>query len=870
MSEKIQNIDTHVDLLRVLLWQYNHTDSDSIEGLLKSKSEWYELYVSGFWETWFDDVFNIQTANEFGLTVWAIILGVSFEIPDCPSKTLTVEQKRLVIRLRFYQITTRATIPMVNAELADIFGEGVAYALDPLDMSSITYVFNSQPSPDVALVLSKYDLLPRPSGVGVNYRVAKRTEVFGFGTFNQNFNNGSFYNGDQLISYDWDLSLQYDNSTGLVSGVLGSGDASQDLGGYEITLIYTDLLTDTQSSKTVTTASDGSFTDNSTPDEGRWSVVAKLQIDTPICTTIDVQSPVVEFSRIVYKFEMTASYDADSKTVKGKITCNQTVDLSGQTVTLSYAPDAANGEGSDVIGHSVITTSDGTFTDENTPASGRYKVNSACHIVLPVEGVSDDVSAPEFEYTNIVYVYGLSIEFVDADVPYVTGKLTCNHPLPSVSNVSINLYYSEPGGNKNVNRYVRTDSNGVFKDERPPVGLKYKVRASTTIRGPLEEKAQTVVSEQISYQIVYTYGLVIEYTTDGTIKGNIVASGGSGLGNQLVTLNITNTSDNTITSHSFNTDSSGGFEDTNLPGGGTFSAVATCAFKPTYGGTVDLVSNTVGYSSIAAGAQVKMIIANVQQVMCCIRDTEASTLRVDYGDGNGPGTDFRLVEATATANFLAVLPRANFPVNGRTQWTVTFTGTHSVRFCNTTGANKMTFNRLTRLIYVASNSRTDCYILCAYSNLDTIDEGCFAALPNCKSFNTAFARLSYLTKIPDDILKYQAGVEDIYGMFANSKNIRSFPTGMLDAQAESLIAVNSLFSGCTLLEGKVNDVLTKQAPQIGDASNMFLSCSKVTGEGLPLIARMPLVTKNSNLGKAMFKYCTLLDDYSTIPAAYKS
>lgn len=198
MSENIQLTQVSVDLLSVLLWQYNNNDGDSVEGLIAAKSAWYSAEFSEFWDSWYRDVFDIRTANEFGLHVWSIVLGVPLSVDAFPNKALTLEQKRLVIRLRFYQLITRATIPMVNAEMKDVFGKfGQVYALDPLDMSAIMYVFRFRPDDDMKFILENYDLLPRPATVGIKFRVIT-TEPFGFGEFNNNFNNGAFYDGDHL------------------------------------------------------------------------------------------------------------------------------------------------------------------------------------------------------------------------------------------------------------------------------------------------------------------------------------------------------------------------------------------------------------------------------------------------------------------------------------------------------------------------------------------------------------------------------------------------------------------------------------------------------------------------------------------------
>ena len=212
-----QELDFSVDVLRALLWQYN--DAENLQALLQSKQDWYTENQSEFWTNWIVDVFDLRTANNFGLTVWSIILGVPLSItlaPDYLDKqvfgfapfgmnfdngnfgsksssdiTLSLEQKRLVLRLRYYQLVSRGTIPQTNQFLASLFAdEGSVYALDLLDMR-IVYVFNFSLPSSLQFVLDNYDILPRPAGVGTEYRVTTRLN-FGFGPYYQNYDNGNF------------------------------------------------------------------------------------------------------------------------------------------------------------------------------------------------------------------------------------------------------------------------------------------------------------------------------------------------------------------------------------------------------------------------------------------------------------------------------------------------------------------------------------------------------------------------------------------------------------------------------------------------------------------------------------------------------
>lgn len=213
---KIQALDYSVNLMRALLWQYN--SALRLQGLLQAKQDWYNENQTAFWTNWQDDVFNLQTANDFGLAVWAIILGLPLSVAPADSSgqdifgfaaddenfnngnfaatgtqvVLTTMQKRLVLRLRYFQLTTRHSVPQANAILKAVFGDGAAYVADSLRMK-IRYVFLSPPAPQVQFILTNYDLLPRPAGVKADYVVIGDADGFGFGAFHENFNNGNFY-----------------------------------------------------------------------------------------------------------------------------------------------------------------------------------------------------------------------------------------------------------------------------------------------------------------------------------------------------------------------------------------------------------------------------------------------------------------------------------------------------------------------------------------------------------------------------------------------------------------------------------------------------------------------------------------------------
>lgn len=222
----IQAFDFSVNLVQALLWKHNQ--AVALEGLVVNKQEWYEENQTAFWSDWFRDVFDLRTANAFGMQVWARILGVRLTLPLGPSNpdkptwgfgvhyknfghgnfgrigagtaSLTLEEQRIILRLRYFQLVSRATVPDINRALKAVFGHlGNVYVLDPLNMgalSYVTFVFDFQPGSRLLNLLVDFDILPRPSGVGARLVVATR-DVFGFGPYNKNFGNGTFASTQQ-------------------------------------------------------------------------------------------------------------------------------------------------------------------------------------------------------------------------------------------------------------------------------------------------------------------------------------------------------------------------------------------------------------------------------------------------------------------------------------------------------------------------------------------------------------------------------------------------------------------------------------------------------------------------------------------------
>jgi Protein of unknown function (DUF2612) len=217
-NDDIQLFDFSINLLQAILWQYN--DATNIQGILAEKNAWYIANQQDFWSEWIQNVFNLATANQFGLSVWSVILGLPLYVnapydPDAPtwgyggtngdvnfdngnfndnggySFFLPLNTQRIALQLRYFQLVSSGTLPEINRALAYVFASyGSAYLLDNHDMTQ-TYFFNFPVTWDLAYLFKNYDVLPRPAGVSSS--VIDATLVyFGFNTFNDNFDNGNY------------------------------------------------------------------------------------------------------------------------------------------------------------------------------------------------------------------------------------------------------------------------------------------------------------------------------------------------------------------------------------------------------------------------------------------------------------------------------------------------------------------------------------------------------------------------------------------------------------------------------------------------------------------------------------------------------
>lgn len=180
-----------------LLSQY--ANSPVITALIEDFNE--ALDPSADFDNFFDFVWNVQTAQGFGLDIWGRIVNIprqitisplplylGFEeaqpgsypfdqepfyngVPSSSVYLLSDDSYRVLIMTKALANISSFTAPSVNALLRYLFaGRGSCYVLE-LSPMQIEYVFNFALHSWEAAVLLQSSLMPRPAGVGVTITV---------------------------------------------------------------------------------------------------------------------------------------------------------------------------------------------------------------------------------------------------------------------------------------------------------------------------------------------------------------------------------------------------------------------------------------------------------------------------------------------------------------------------------------------------------------------------------------------------------------------------------------------------------------------------------------------------------------------------
>lgn len=159
-------------------------------------------------DTFYDYVWNVETAQGFGLDIWGRIVGVDRQLnvpADTPNPggypftpgvvTLSDAQYRTVILTKALANITNSTAPSLNQLLSNLFaGRGRCYVRDLGNMEmELRAEFWLQPFEYV--IITQTDVSPRPAAVKVYVFQLDVATTFGFAESVQlqPFDQGTFY-----------------------------------------------------------------------------------------------------------------------------------------------------------------------------------------------------------------------------------------------------------------------------------------------------------------------------------------------------------------------------------------------------------------------------------------------------------------------------------------------------------------------------------------------------------------------------------------------------------------------------------------------------------------------------------------------------
>ena len=181
------------DTTPTILAQY--ANSPTIQALLNDFVAW--LDPAADLNLFFSYVWNLQTAQGFGLDIWGRILGVNRIFPVIPlayfgykestsaytfgegtfwtgavvtnNYALSDTSYRQVLFAKALSNITNGSIQGINLLLMNLFaGRGNAYVVDNANMT-MQYYFNFAWSPVDATIVMNSGVLPSPNGVSLSY-----------------------------------------------------------------------------------------------------------------------------------------------------------------------------------------------------------------------------------------------------------------------------------------------------------------------------------------------------------------------------------------------------------------------------------------------------------------------------------------------------------------------------------------------------------------------------------------------------------------------------------------------------------------------------------------------------------------------------
>ena len=193
-----------INFEQTIISQYSSTST--IVQLIRDMNAYFD--PSADFDTFFSYVFNVETAQGFGLDIWGRIVGVdrAINVPaDTPNPgmfpftpgaySLSDSEYRTLILVKALANITNCTAASLNQLVSNLFAaRGRCYVLDAGAMT-MKFVFEFYLKPFEYVIITSLNIAPRPAGVLTSILQVPPEQTFGFaeGIQFQPFDQGVFY-----------------------------------------------------------------------------------------------------------------------------------------------------------------------------------------------------------------------------------------------------------------------------------------------------------------------------------------------------------------------------------------------------------------------------------------------------------------------------------------------------------------------------------------------------------------------------------------------------------------------------------------------------------------------------------------------------
>ena len=146
-------------------------------------------------DKFYEKIFNILTAEGYGLDIWGKILDISRNITLDDGKIyyLPDNDYRFLLTIRAMSNVSNCTVENLEDIMTNLFQERGVVRLYEIGTMHIKYIFDFHLLPEELAILKLSNVPPKPTGVQIDFIQMPLATTFGFhGTGFQPFGHGNF------------------------------------------------------------------------------------------------------------------------------------------------------------------------------------------------------------------------------------------------------------------------------------------------------------------------------------------------------------------------------------------------------------------------------------------------------------------------------------------------------------------------------------------------------------------------------------------------------------------------------------------------------------------------------------------------------